>query len=516
MSSSLPIGPAERIAGPYTASAGQTSFTFGFPLLDAADLQVQKTLPGAPDAWTDALPGIDYTLSATLPTLTGGTVVFTSGRTAGTRVRILGRAVIANTADATPGGYYDANRLNRFFDRVTIWAQEVRRDIGAIAAGEDPQVWANRGISQVVSGEAWASTAFYPFLTHNDFSSTKTETHLDTRATMTVTRRATGSGYQSMGASDIGLIVSAEKLNYLTTTAVGELNGLFVIARNGRKSDGAGLLVDNTKVYASIAGDDSGTDGGAIGFEMSSRVVDPAGTILHLGQTLIGWWADERSLAQGYRFHGSVQQSRKGNNHAAYVANSTQPYGAPSNWKYAFLAASAQEQITQYYAVGGDGNEKPGAAYFGPAYELMALWYDQPSNALKFMSGKVVNIDNSTATGSVNLLAASLSRDGDFFVRQSLQLGTGAALKKMLHQDYTLNPGVIAANNTFQIDATLNGVAATDELTVTLGAGYASDKLIAIARYKSTDAITIYIMNVAAAASPSLAGLICHVSARGY
>ncbi|WGD31277.1 right-handed parallel beta-helix repeat-containing protein [Ancylobacter sp. WKF20] len=134
MSSSLPIGPATRIAGPYTASAGQTAFSFDFPLLDAGDLLVETAPADTPNVWTPAVLGTDYAVSAVLPSVVGGNVVFTAGRTAGTRVRITGNAVVANTTDAAAGGYYDANRFNRFFDRVTIWAQERKRETNALQA----------------------------------------------------------------------------------------------------------------------------------------------------------------------------------------------------------------------------------------------------------------------------------------------------------------------------------------------------------------------------------------------
>lgn len=129
MSIALPIGPATRIAGPYVASAGQTAFSFSFPLLDPGDLLVATAPADAPYNWSPATLGTDYTVPGAMPLSAGGTVVFTTGRAAGTRVRITGTAVIANTTDATPAGYYDANRLNRFFDRNTIWAQEARRDL---------------------------------------------------------------------------------------------------------------------------------------------------------------------------------------------------------------------------------------------------------------------------------------------------------------------------------------------------------------------------------------------------
>lgn len=130
MSAILPIGPAPRIAGPYTATAGQKVFTFAFALIEAGDLTVETAPAADPDNWTAATYGTEWTIPTTLPTEAGGNIVFALGRAAGTRVRIVGAAVIANTQDPLPAGRVDSAALNRFFDRSTIWAQEARRDIG--------------------------------------------------------------------------------------------------------------------------------------------------------------------------------------------------------------------------------------------------------------------------------------------------------------------------------------------------------------------------------------------------
>ncbi|MFD2030211.1 hypothetical protein ACFSKM_07730 [Ancylobacter dichloromethanicus] len=132
MSAILPIGPAPRIAGPYTASAGQTNFTFGFALIGAEDLAVQTAPADNPLTWTTHTWLADYTLTTAPPLVEGGTVVFNAGLAAGTRVRVLGSALIANTQDPLPAGKVDSVLLNRFFDRTTIWAQELRRDLERI------------------------------------------------------------------------------------------------------------------------------------------------------------------------------------------------------------------------------------------------------------------------------------------------------------------------------------------------------------------------------------------------
>lgn len=141
MSSTLPIGPAARIAGPYVATDGQAVFTFSFPLLDAGDLRVETAPADDPDNWTRVSLNTAYTVPGAMPLPAGGTVVFATGRVAGTRVRIIGEAVISNTTDILPANYYDAAALDRFANRVTIWNQETRekvtREISEVVALRD-------------------------------------------------------------------------------------------------------------------------------------------------------------------------------------------------------------------------------------------------------------------------------------------------------------------------------------------------------------------------------------------
>lgn len=133
MSAALPIGPAARLAGPYVASVGQTAFTFAFAAIDPGDVLVETATAEFPEGWVPASLGTDYTLPDSYPVLTGGTVLFVAGRAGGTRVRIIGRAAIASTTDVMPAGKVDSVLLNRFFDRVTIWAQELREQADRVA-----------------------------------------------------------------------------------------------------------------------------------------------------------------------------------------------------------------------------------------------------------------------------------------------------------------------------------------------------------------------------------------------
>jgi len=150
MSLSLPITPSARVSGPYTAGAGQTAFSVTFPFQDNADLRVE-TRASDYDAWTAAVLGTDYSVTGA-GTPGGGAVIFGTGRAAGTRVRITGRAAIAALLDAVPAGSFDSKTFNTLFDRVTIWTQELRRDTDSVTARMDVATPQIAGLLEDVAG----------------------------------------------------------------------------------------------------------------------------------------------------------------------------------------------------------------------------------------------------------------------------------------------------------------------------------------------------------------------------
>ncbi|MFG1300371.1 right-handed parallel beta-helix repeat-containing protein [Xanthobacter sp. V3C-3] len=135
MSLSLPLPPSTRTSGPYVSGAGQTAFSVTFPFLRGEDLRVEIR-PGSTGAWSVATPGIDYAVTgAGVPG--GGSVAFYVGRPAGSQVRIVGAAAIASEVDAVPAGSFSSQTWNEFANRVTVWAQEARRDIDGLTGSVD-------------------------------------------------------------------------------------------------------------------------------------------------------------------------------------------------------------------------------------------------------------------------------------------------------------------------------------------------------------------------------------------
>ncbi|MEW6256842.1 MAG: hypothetical protein AB1592_12880 [Pseudomonadota bacterium] len=126
MSNSLPLPQSERRSGPYVASSGQVAFSVTFPFLAAGDLAVQ-TRPTANDAWTTRSLSTEYSVSG-VANPSGGAITFVTPPGTGVQVQILGLSPVASQADVTPAGQISSTGINRMYDRVVIWVQEIRRD----------------------------------------------------------------------------------------------------------------------------------------------------------------------------------------------------------------------------------------------------------------------------------------------------------------------------------------------------------------------------------------------------
>lgn len=105
----------------YVASSGQTVFDYDFPIFDAVDLRVYVG---------DVLQsiGTDYTVQGE-GNENGGTVTFTSGRSSGQQITIYRLMPIERLTDMAQNGPMRAADFNQELDRITMYLQEVRRDM---------------------------------------------------------------------------------------------------------------------------------------------------------------------------------------------------------------------------------------------------------------------------------------------------------------------------------------------------------------------------------------------------
>ena len=105
----------------YTATSGQTVFTYSFPIFNDSDLKVYvgpilKTL------------STDYTVT-TAGTSSGGTVVFGSALTTGDVVTIYRDLPVARTTDYATGGALLAENLNDDLDKLVMMVQQLESDL---------------------------------------------------------------------------------------------------------------------------------------------------------------------------------------------------------------------------------------------------------------------------------------------------------------------------------------------------------------------------------------------------
>lgn len=105
----------------YVASSGQTVFDYDFPIFDAVDLRVYVG---------DVLQsiGTDYTVQGE-GNENGGTVTFLVGRVAGTQVTIYRKMPIERLTDMAQNGPMRAADFNQELDRITMYLQEIERDM---------------------------------------------------------------------------------------------------------------------------------------------------------------------------------------------------------------------------------------------------------------------------------------------------------------------------------------------------------------------------------------------------
>lgn len=141
----IAINDLQRITDPMIATAGQTVFTYGFPILDETHLKVyQRAAGSSPDDATDLLTlGVDYTVTG-VGSATGGTFVLTVGATLNDILIAFGDAPIARTSYYTTAftadGINDDLEYQTIFNRINESVRQQRiptYPISAVVASAD-------------------------------------------------------------------------------------------------------------------------------------------------------------------------------------------------------------------------------------------------------------------------------------------------------------------------------------------------------------------------------------------
>lgn len=124
MSQDFPIEPNDRYAIS-TATALQLDFAIPFPFQRAADIVAVKEVDGVAELMTI---GDDYTIVGENEP-TGGTLTLTWEPEGGEIITRYGSAELARVMNTTLAGKFSSRQIELDFDRLTIIAQELARDL---------------------------------------------------------------------------------------------------------------------------------------------------------------------------------------------------------------------------------------------------------------------------------------------------------------------------------------------------------------------------------------------------
>ena len=110
----------------YTATAGQTVFTFPFLMFFATDINVYKRLPSAtPDDLTDILTyNIDYTVSINVPPAVGGSITLLTPAALGDIVTLVRNQPDQRLNYYIQGGPFTSSMVNFDFDQIVLMDQQ--------------------------------------------------------------------------------------------------------------------------------------------------------------------------------------------------------------------------------------------------------------------------------------------------------------------------------------------------------------------------------------------------------
>lgn len=182
------------------------------------------------------------------------------------------------------------------------------------------------------------------FLAPSQYRSIGETNHADSRFTTAITKKTFGSGSNGPSRADGALFCEVIKDNYLTSTEQGEIDGQYIVVRQGSSGDAGGLLIDIRKVKDS---------GGAVGVEIANQWINSSGTPLMHMKTITNF-AEGVGGHSGNTGYGFYTQTDIGTPFSAYHANGT--VGAAS-WQnfLTFYSDTLDRSGELVYKVDGNG-----------------------------------------------------------------------------------------------------------------------------------------------------------------
>jgi hypothetical protein len=187
-----------------------------------------------------------------------------------------------------------------------------------------------------------------PFLPLSGGQLTTHRTGAAQDAGLFITSTAIGSGVNGPATAQSGLNINHQKTNFLTTTAVGEIDGLYVtVCQGGPTSDAGGILVDIR----------SAGNGFTAQYEGVSHKVDNTGAATQSIRVQMG--AISPSAPQ---YFGQMLQAAKGTSSTGLLINDIPGQGSWTNLIEGWSGASQNYVVTNTGLVFGSGGLVTGTA----------------------------------------------------------------------------------------------------------------------------------------------------------
>lgn len=341
---------------------------------------------------------------------------------------------LVNLGEVTSTGSTTARTLaNRFADVVNV------KDFGAVgdgvaddtaavqaavnAAGLNGTVLITEGVYKILSNITSNNTAFIiygkfsgtgviqgektyyeyqgnPYSINSSFGngflspvqlvSNSENTHNDTRSSLGIVRNTLGSGANGPSKADLAIFSAVEKNNWLTTLQDGEIDGQYIVVKQGSKADCGGILIDIEKVK-------NGT-GGSVGVEISNKWVDSNHNRIMAIQTIANFLegAGGHSNNTGY---GIYAEAQAGNPFAAFYAGGRNDGGQNAPGGFQNLLVYYSDRLSNggvlIYKIDALGRTySPYGTALSPAYSFNGDedtgMYRISNNAIAFTTGGVV------------------------------------------------------------------------------------------------------------------------------
>jgi len=170
---------------------------------------------------------------------------------------------------------------------------------------------------------------------------------------------AVGSTADGPANANYGAFIVAQKQNYLTSAILGEIDGIYVVANQGKLGDTAAILAGTRKT--------NGGTGAAIGAEIAADLVDSSGVVQQANHQHIGLMSVDSSEYVGYNTEAWV-----GNLTSAFRADTYTGVGASPAWSNVLVARANRTDANIYFKIDGAGKvyASPGSAAL-PAYAFV-------------------------------------------------------------------------------------------------------------------------------------------------